>query len=97
VEIPRQERPHGALGAIQGRRPQTSSTDSVQAKRPKETVSIVQTPTINWASIVAADFAPASAQCIQRFHNPRERDHRRRRFGAWRRRHRGLTRNAKAG
>jgi hypothetical protein len=44
VETPRPERPHGALGAVLARRPQTSSMGSVQAKRPQVTVPTVQIP-----------------------------------------------------
>jgi hypothetical protein len=44
MEIPRPERPHGALGAAQASRRQTSSMASAQAKRPQETGPTVQTP-----------------------------------------------------
>jgi hypothetical protein len=45
MAIPRPEGPHGALGAIQARRPQTVSTTSVQGTRPKVTAPTVKTPT----------------------------------------------------
>jgi hypothetical protein len=45
MNIPRPERPHGALGAILARRPQTSSTTLAEfTKRPKIAVPTVTTP-----------------------------------------------------
>lgn len=44
--IPRPERPHGALGAVQARRPQISSTGLVEGGvRPKAAVPTIKTPT----------------------------------------------------
>jgi hypothetical protein len=45
MDIPRPERPHGALGAVQARRPQTGSVSSVQASRMKVQAPTVKTPT----------------------------------------------------
>jgi hypothetical protein len=43
--IQRPERPHGALGAVQARKPQASSMGSVQASRTKAAVPTLKTPT----------------------------------------------------
>jgi hypothetical protein len=45
MEIPRPERPHGALGAVSARRHLTTSVDSPLTTRPKVTPPSVETPT----------------------------------------------------
>ena len=45
MQIPRPERPHGALGELRARRPQTASTRAEADVRPKLTVPTVKTPT----------------------------------------------------